>query len=131
MSIIGGHGERHVRMAHLAIVGSHKVNGVSSLHAELMRSRVFADFDRLFPGRIVGKTNGITTRRWLQVANPELSALITSQLGEGWQTHLEKLEGLLAGLSSPVTGESVCGEAETYLERIAQSDQATLLAVEI
>ena len=85
MSIIGENDERHVRMAYLAIVGSHKVNGVSRLHAELMRSRVFADFDRVFPGRIVGKTNGITTRRWLQVANPELSALITSQIGDGWQ----------------------------------------------
>lgn len=101
VSIIGEKDERHVRMAHLATVGSHKVNGVSRLHAELMRSRVFADFDSLFPGRIVGKTNGITTRRWLQVANPQLSELITSEIGEGWQNHLERLEALLPLADDP------------------------------
>jgi starch phosphorylase len=95
VSLIEENGERHVRMAHLAIVGSHKVNGVSQLHAELMCSSVFADFARLFPDRIVGKTNGITPRRWLQLANPELAALITSHLGPEWETHLDRLEGLL------------------------------------
>ena len=95
VSLIGENGERHIRMAYLAIVGSHTVNGVSKLHAELMRSSVFADFDRLFPDRIIGKTNGITPRRWLQLANPELTALITSQIGPGWETHLDQLESLI------------------------------------
>jgi starch phosphorylase len=126
VSIIGGHGERHVRMAHLAIVGSHKVNGVSRLHAELMRSRVFADFDRLFPGRIVGKTNGITTRRWLQVANPELSALITSRIGDGWQTHLEKLEALLPLAHDPGFREEFAAIKRRNKERLAAMVQRHL-----
>ena len=95
VSLIGEDGERHVRMAHLAIVGSHTVNGVSRLHADIMRSTVFADFDRLFPARILGKTNGITFRRWLQLANPGLSSLIGSRIGLGWENHLERLEELL------------------------------------
>jgi starch phosphorylase len=95
VSLIGEEGERHVRMAHLAIVGSHKVNGVSRLHADIMRSTVFADFDRLFPGRILGKTNGITFRRWLQLANPGLCSLISSRIGRGWENQLERLEELL------------------------------------
>jgi len=123
VSIIGEDGERHVRMAHLAIVGSHKVNGVSRLHAELMRSRVFADFDRLFPGRIVGKTNGITTRRWLQVANPELSALITSELGDGWQTHLERLEALLPLADDPGFRDEFAAIKRSNKERFARAIQ--------
>ena len=119
VSIIGEKGERHVRMAHLAIVGSHKVNGVSRLHAELMRSHVFADFERLFPGRIVGKTNGIATRRWLQVANPEFSALITSQIGEGWQNHLEKLEALLPLAQDPGFREEFAVIKQRNKERLA------------
>ncbi len=95
VSIIGERGERHVRMAYLAIVGSHKVNGVSNLHTEIMRGQVFADFDHLYPGRILAKTNGITQRRWLEVANPELATLITERIGSGWQTRPERLEELL------------------------------------
>jgi starch phosphorylase len=95
VSIIDEHGERHVRMANLAIVGSHKVNGVSALHADLMRKSVFASFDQLFPGRIVGKTNGITPRRWLIQANRKLADLISSRVGRGWETRLEQVEGLL------------------------------------
>jgi len=95
VSIIDEHGERHVRMANLAIVGSHKVNGVSALHADLMRKSVFAGFDQLFPGKIVGKTNGITPRRWLIQANRKLAGLISSRVGRGWETRLEQIEGLL------------------------------------
>jgi starch phosphorylase len=75
-----GHGRR-VRMGHLAFVGSHKVNGVSALHSDLLRKTVFADFDRIAPGRIVNKTNGITFRRWLQQANPGLTQLLVEAVG--------------------------------------------------
>jgi starch phosphorylase len=94
MSLIDEEGERRVRMAHLAIVGSHKVNGVAKIHTELMKNTIFADFDRLYPGRIINITNGITPRRWLNQANPGLAGLITSALGEGWITDLDRLSGL-------------------------------------
>ncbi|MGG5808711.1 glycogen/starch/alpha-glucan phosphorylase [Falsiroseomonas sp. CW058] len=75
-----GHGRR-VRMGHLAFVGSHKVNGVSALHSDLLKKTVFSDFDRLFPGRITNKTNGITFRRWLQQSNPGLTGLLVDAVG--------------------------------------------------
>jgi len=77
-----GHGRR-VRMGHLAFVGSHKVNGVSALHTNLLKQTVFADFDRVAPGRITNKTNGIAFRRWLHQANPRLTALLTEAAGPG------------------------------------------------
>ncbi len=76
VSLIGENGERHVRMANLAFLGSRKVNGVSALHTELMRRTVFAAFHRLYPERIVNKTNGISFRRWLYEANPDLASLV-------------------------------------------------------
>ncbi len=95
VSLIGEEGQRHVRMAHVAVVGSHKTNGVAALHAELMRKTTFADFELLFPGRIVGKTNGITPRRWLNQANPGLAAMIRARIGDGWVTRLDELEQML------------------------------------
>ena len=70
MSIIGEEGGKRVRMAHLAIVGSHTVNGVAQIHTQLMKQTIFSDFDRFYPGKIVNMTNGITPRRWLNQANP-------------------------------------------------------------
>ena len=95
MSIIGEDQGRRVRMAHLAVVGSHRVNGVAQIHTELMRQTIFADFDRYFPGKIVNMTNGITPRRWLNQANPLLSALITSRIGDGWIKDLDQLRRLI------------------------------------
>lgn len=94
VSIIDESGERRVRMAHLAIVGSHTVNGVARLHTELMKSTIFADFDRMYPDRIINLTNGVTPRRWLNQANPALAALITSRIGNGWVKELEQLKKL-------------------------------------
>ncbi|WP_413206269.1 glycogen/starch/alpha-glucan phosphorylase [Rhodospirillum sp. A1_3_36] len=85
---------RRVRMAHLAVVGSQKVNGVAALHTKLLRERVFPDFDALYPGKFVNVTNGITQRRWLLQSNPALSALVTEAVGDGWVTDLDKLRGL-------------------------------------
>ena len=95
VSFIDEQGERRVRMAHLAFVGSHAVNGVSKIHTDLMRQTVFADFDRLLPDRIVNITNGIAPRRWLAQVNPSLSRLITSRIGDGWMRDLGQLEQLV------------------------------------
>ena len=94
MSIIHEDGERKVRMAHLAIVGSHSVNGVAALHTELLKTRIFRDFDEMYPGRINNKTNGITPRRWLLSANPRLAALISDNIGNGWIKDLDQLAGI-------------------------------------
>jgi starch phosphorylase len=95
MSIIDEEGGRRVRMAHLAIVGSHKVNGVAQIHTELMKQTIFADFDRFFPGKIINITNGITPRRWLNQANRRLAELITSRIGAGWVKNLSQLKHLI------------------------------------
>lgn len=87
-------GEKFVRMAHLAIVGSHSVNGVSALHSEILKREVFSDFVDMYPNRFNNKTNGITQRRWLKLCNPRLSELITSRIGDGWTTNLDELRGL-------------------------------------
>ncbi len=79
-------------MAHLAIVGSHAVNGVSRLHSDLLRSRIFRDFDEFFPCRFCTTTNGITPRRWLKSANPRLAELVTDCIGEGWVRDLCTIE---------------------------------------
>lgn len=83
-----------VRMGNLAFIGSHKVNGVSALHTDLMTKTVFADLHRIYPDRIVNMTNGVTPRRWLYSCNPELSGLITNAIGDGWIDDLEQLEAL-------------------------------------
>lgn len=87
---------RRVRMAHLAFVGSHRVNGVAQVHTDLIRKGLFADLDRCLPGRIVNKTNGVTPRRWVMLANRQLSSLIDARIGEGWRTDLGELRALEA-----------------------------------
>ena len=86
--------DRQVRMAHLAIVGSHSTNGVAALHSELLKQRVVPDFAAMFPERFNNKTNGVTPRRWLWLANPSLAAVITEAIGDGWITDLAQLEKL-------------------------------------
>ena len=94
MSIIAEGPVKKVRMAHLAIVGSHSVNGVAELHTKLMKSRIFNNFHHFFPDRFNCKTNGVTPRRWLLKCNPGLAALISERIGEGWITDLDQLRGL-------------------------------------
>src|SRR5512146_2024073 len=94
LSIIDERGERRVRMSHLAIIGSHAVNGVAALHTELMKRTIFADFERISPGKIINVTNGVTPRRWLNQANPRLAKLITERIGKGWVTDLDQLKKL-------------------------------------
>jgi len=94
VSLIGEDGERSVRMAALAIVASHKVNGVSALHSELMVQTIFADQARIWPERFHNVTNGVTPRRWLMQANPGLAELMDGAIGAGWRTDLERLAEL-------------------------------------
>jgi starch phosphorylase len=95
MSIICEDGERYVRMAHLAIVGSHSINGVSALHSEILKDDLFHDFYQLWPERFNNKTNGITQRRWLKYCNSWLSDLISSSIGDRWVTNLDELRRLI------------------------------------
>jgi starch phosphorylase len=85
---------RAIRMAHVAVVSSSKVNGVAALHTELLRKTMFPDFDRIYPGKFVNQTNGITPRRWLLQANPGLAALITEAIGRDWPKDLGELRKL-------------------------------------
>ena len=94
MSLIEEGEEPKVRMAHLAVVGSHSVNGVSALHTEILKARVLRDFHELYPERFNNKTNGITPRRWLKKANAPLAYLITDVIGEAWVTDLDQLREL-------------------------------------
>ncbi len=90
-----------VRMAHLAIIGSHSVNGVAELHSQLLKERIFPDFHDFFPGKFNSKTNGITPRRWLLDVNPALAHLISSKIGAGWITDLDQLRKLEPYVDNP------------------------------
>jgi len=94
MSLVDEAGSRQVRMAHLATVGSHRVNGVAELHSRLLRETVLKDFAELWPERFTNVTNGVTPRRFLGLANPRLCALVTEAVGEGWLRDLDRLRGL-------------------------------------
>ncbi len=97
VSIIDEANGRRVRMAHLAVVGSHTVNGVAALHSELLKTTLFADFNRIYPGKFTNVTNGITPRRWLNQSNPLLTELLTKHIGAGFQKDLgliKKIEPL-------------------------------------
>ncbi|MBK7529951.1 MAG: glycogen/starch/alpha-glucan phosphorylase [Piscinibacter sp.] len=94
LSLIDESGERRVRMANLSIVGSHKVNGVSALHSDLLVKTIFADFAALWPDRFTNMTNGVTPRRWLAQANPGLSGLLDRTLGAKWRLDLDQLQAL-------------------------------------
>ncbi|AGF79821.1 glycogen/starch/alpha-glucan phosphorylase [Desulfocapsa sulfexigens DSM 10523] len=94
MSIIEEGDVKKIRMAHLAIVGSHSVNGVAELHTKLLKNNLFKSFHEFYPGKFNSKTNGITPRRWLKLANPALSTLISDHIGSDWVTDLDKLRDL-------------------------------------
>ncbi len=92
---------QRVRMAHLAVVGSHRVNGVAELHTRILKDGLFRDFNRIFPGRFTNVTNGISPRRWLFQANPPLSTLITSVIGSSWIRDLDELRKLVPYAEDP------------------------------
>jgi starch phosphorylase len=94
VSLVEESAAKHVRMANLAIVGSHSTNGVAAIHSELLRTTTVKDLAELFPERFNNKTNGVTPRRWLLLANPALAQTITGAIGEGWITDLQQLRKL-------------------------------------
>ena len=106
LSLIDEHGEKHVRMANLACVGSHAVNGVAKLHTDLLQRTILRDFYELWPEKFSNKTNGVTPRRFLLLANPGLARLITDAIGEGWVRDLDELQNL-----EPLAGDAAFREA--------------------
>jgi starch phosphorylase len=116
---------RRIRMAYLAVVGSHSVNGVAGLHTELLKADLLRDFNEMWPERFNNKTNGVTPRRWLLAANPQLSAAITARIGEGWMTNLDELAKLLphaedAALRSEV--RAIKARNKEQLARLIESE---------
>ncbi len=120
VSIIGEAGKKHVRMANLAIVGSHKVNGVAALHTELMKATIFADFERIFPGKIINKTNGITPRRWLNQANRPLSQLISKHVKQNWVVELDQLKQLAPLADDPQFRSAFRAVKQENKQRLAE-----------
>jgi starch phosphorylase len=123
MSLIEETPTRKVCMAHLAVVGTHSTNGVAEIHSELLRTRVLKDFADVFPSRFNNKTNGVTPRRWLLLANPSLSGLITEVIGDRWITNLERLQDL-----APLASDAVFQERFMRAKRQAKERFVTWLA---
>ncbi|OOG23064.1 glycogen phosphorylase [Thioalkalivibrio denitrificans] len=119
LSIIDEEHGRQVRMAHLAVVGSHKINGVAALHTKLLESTLFHDFYRLWPERFVSITNGITPRLWLHQANPALCALISEHIGRDWVMDLSQLRALESFADDPKCREEFRAVKEANKRRLA------------
>ena len=119
LSIIDDGGDRRVRMAHLAVIGSHRVNGVAQLHSDLMRLHVFSGFADMYPDRFINVTNGIAVRRWLKQSNPGLSALLTERLGSCWENDLEELGRLTGAADDAEFRRQFRGVKRTNKERLA------------
>jgi len=126
MSLIDEGGERFVRMANLATVGSHKVNGVAELHSQLLRETVLHDFYDLWPEKFTNVTNGVTPRRFLALANPQLAALITEHIGDGWLKDLFELR-----LLEPLAEDATFGRAWMRVKRHAKARLADMLEEQI
>jgi starch phosphorylase len=129
MSLIDEHGERVVRMANLATVGSFSVNGVSALHTDLLKRRVMRDFHEFYPGKFNNKTNGVSPRRFLALANPELAQLISAHIGEGWITDLEQLRDL-EELATDRDFQSQWRAVKAARKRVAAEQAHRLMKVE-
>jgi starch phosphorylase len=119
LSIISAEDVRRIRMTHLAIIGSHCVNGVAQLHSELMRTQVFAGFARIYPDRFTNVTNGISVRRWLKQSNPGLAALLTERLGCAWENDLEELGRIIGAADEAEFRRRFRGIKRTNKRRLA------------
>jgi starch phosphorylase len=129
MSIIDDRGGGAVRMANLATVGSFSVNGVSALHTDLLKANVMRDFDEFYPGKFNNKTNGVTPRRFIALANPELAALYTAYLGESWLTDLDQLRRL-EELADDAEFQGKWRAVKLARKRLAAERAARLMGVE-
>ncbi len=116
MSIIDESGERYVRMAHLACVGSHAINGVAALHTKLLKQDVLHDFAEMYPEKFVNVTNGVTPRRFMVLSNPRLTSLITSKIGDNWVKQLDELRQL----EGYVNDSGFCSEFRNIKHAIKQ-----------
>ncbi len=112
LSLIDESGDRSVRMAHLACVGSHAINGVAALHSELLRRDVLKDFSALWPERFLNVTNGVTPRRFIMLTNPALTKLVTDAIGDGWTRDLDQLRAL-----EPLADDSAFRDAWRAVKR--------------
>jgi starch phosphorylase len=119
MSLIDENNGRRIRMAHLAIVGSHKVNGVAALHSHLMQETIFADFHGFYPGKFINVTNGVTPRRWLNQANPGLTRLISARIGVQWIHQLQELHKLAALADDPAFQSEFMAVKHANKQRLA------------
>ena len=120
MSLIDESGERRVRMAALAVLASHKVNGVSALHSELMVQTLFRDYAELWPDRFINITNGVTPRRWLMQINPGLSALLDRHIGDDWRRDLDGLQALRDQAADPAIGTEFMTVKHANKARLAE-----------
>jgi starch phosphorylase len=120
VSLIDDAGERRVRMAALAILASHTVNGVAALHSKLMVQTIFRDYAALFPARFTNVTNGVTPRRWLAQCNPGLAALLDARIGAAWRRDLERLGELLAHADDPALGQQLIAVKQANKQRLAE-----------
>jgi len=119
MRIVSQGHDPQVRMAHLATVGSHAVNGVAELHSQLIRSHLLPDFAELYPDRFTNKTNGVTPRRWIKGANPELAALYDELAGTGWAADLSRVAVLEEHLQDPAVLERLTAIKRSNKARLA------------
>jgi starch phosphorylase len=119
MSLIAEAPTKQVRMAHLAIVGSHSINGVAAVHSELVKTQLVPDFAAFWPERFNNKTNGVTPRRWLLAANPPLARLITEAIGDGWAADLERLHSLEPLARDAAFQERFAAAKQANKERLA------------
>ncbi len=128
MSIIDESGEKFVRMAHLACVGSKHINGVAELHTQLLKDEVLRDFHDLWPNKFVNVTNGVTPRRWLAVSNPEQSRVMTSKIGDSWignLDHLKQLEAYAEDSAFRAEWRKMRHDVKSRLAQYILADQAS------
>jgi starch phosphorylase len=118
VSLVDEQGERRVRMAYLAVVASHSINGVSALHSALMQQSIFSEFAQLWPARFNNKTNGITPRRWLAQANPALAAVLDKYIGTGWRRDLTQLGALAPLANQPALIKALQDAKRTNKQRL-------------
>jgi len=120
VSLIDEDGEKRIKMAPLSIVASHRVNGVSKLHSDLMVQTIFADYARIFPDRFCNVTNGVTPRRWVAQANPPLAALLDTRLGTSWRQRLDRLAELAAHADDPTLRKAILAAKRSNKKRLAE-----------
>jgi starch phosphorylase len=125
MSLVGEGTDPNIRMANLAVVGSHKINGVAAIHSDLVKANLFPDFHAMWPERFTNKTNGITPRRWLLRANPRLASLVTARIGDNWASDLSDLAMLEPWADDPATQQEFLNVKRGCKEQLSRLVEST------